>query len=123
LAPDTDVLWQTGATDLSGLPIEGRRTVPAAEMTRAMRQADVVVAHAGTGSALAAFEVGVTPLLVPRRRAHGEHVDDHQVVTAANLAARGLALTVDADDISVDHLVAAATGSVRRRRQPPVLEV
>jgi UDP-N-acetylglucosamine--N-acetylmuramyl-(pentapeptide) pyrophosphoryl-undecaprenol N-acetylglucosamine transferase len=123
LPRDAEVLWQTGVTDVTGLPIDGRRSVPAREMASAMREADVVVAHAGTGTALTAFEMGVVPVLVPRRRVHGEHVDDHQVVTAAALAARGLALASEADELCPDHLVTAAAGSVVRRRRPPVLEL
>jgi UDP-N-acetylglucosamine--N-acetylmuramyl-(pentapeptide) pyrophosphoryl-undecaprenol N-acetylglucosamine transferase len=123
LPPDAEVLWQTGATDVTGLGITARPSVPAGEMARAMRCSDVVVAHAGTGSALTAFEVGVVPVLVPRRRVHGEHVDDHQVVTAAALSTRGIALAAEADQLSLTHLAAAASGSVVRRHRPPTLEL
>lgn len=108
LPAEATVLWQTGATDVADLPIDGRRAVPEAELSAAMRAADVVVAHAGVGSALAAFEVGKCPLLVPRRVAHGEHVDDHQIQVAGELAARGLAVTTDAGKISHADLLAAA---------------
>jgi UDP-N-acetylglucosamine--N-acetylmuramyl-(pentapeptide) pyrophosphoryl-undecaprenol N-acetylglucosamine transferase len=123
LPRDADVLWQTGATDVTGLGIAARPTVPVSEMARAMRRSDVVIAHAGTGSALTAFEVGAVPVLVPRRRAHGEHVDDHQVVTAAALSTRGIALAAEADELTLAHLVSAASGSVVRRHRPPSLEL
>jgi UDP-N-acetylglucosamine--N-acetylmuramyl-(pentapeptide) pyrophosphoryl-undecaprenol N-acetylglucosamine transferase len=121
LPGDVDVLWQTGSTDLTGLPVSGAERIPAPEMTAAMREADVVVAHAGTGSALSAFEVGAVPVLVPRRHAFGEHIDDHQVTTARALVGRGLAVTAEADELSVEHLLGAATGSVVRRAIPPKL--
>src|SRR4051812_1211755 len=78
LPPETEVLWQTGATEVSDLGIEARAAMPADELTAAIREADVVVAHAGVGSALCALDVGKCPVLVPRRARHGEHVDDHQ---------------------------------------------
>lgn len=122
LPPAAEVLWQTGDTDVSGLGIEGHHAIPEAELSAAMREADVVVAHAGVGTALAAFEVGVCPLLVPRRFALGEHVDDHQRQIAAELAERGLAVSVDADEVDPDSLLAAATRRVVRRAQAPAFE-
>jgi UDP-N-acetylglucosamine--N-acetylmuramyl-(pentapeptide) pyrophosphoryl-undecaprenol N-acetylglucosamine transferase len=121
IPPEVDVLWQTGATDVSGLPIEGRVSVPAPELERAIREADVVIAHAGTGTALTAFELGRSPVLVPRRRAFDEHIDDHQVATARMLAGRGLATYAEVEDLDECRLEAAATRTVTRLEHPPAL--
>ena len=123
LPADVDVLWQTGATDTSGLPIVAYDQVPGPELEAAIRAADVVVAHAGTGTALTAFEAGQCPILVPRRRAGGEHVDDHQVVTARALAARGLAVYAEVEQIDLPLLEQAATQTVTRRDQVPPLRL
>ena len=40
--------------------------------------------------------------------AHGEHVDDHQIQIARELAQRGLALSVEADELTLEHLLDAA---------------
>ena len=112
LPPDADVLWQTGDTDVTGLGITGHHAIPERELTQAIREADVLVAHAGVGTALAALEVGKCPMLVPRRLAHGEHVDDHQIQIAGELSRRGLAVTVDADELTLDHLATAAATRV-----------
>jgi UDP-N-acetylglucosamine transferase subunit ALG13 len=72
-----------------------------------------VVAHAGTGSALAALEAGKCAILVPRERAHGEHVDDHQVEMARELAGRSLVVAREAADVTVADLEEAAAWSVR----------
>lgn len=119
IPPEAEVLWQTGDTDVSGLGIAGHEAIPERDLSQAMREADVVVAHAGVGTALAALEVGKCPLLVPRRVALGEHVDDHQVQIAGELGERGLAVTVDADELSLDHLLAAAAASVVSAAQAP----
>lgn len=121
LPTDAEVLWQTGATDVSGLPIHGRSTVPAPELEAAVMKADVVVAHAGTGTALTVFELGRCPVLVPRRHAHAEHVDDHQVETAKLLADRGLAVYAEAGQLDLRHLHDASSRSVVRLDRPPVL--
>ena len=123
LPPEAEVLWQTGDTDVSRFGIEGHYAIPEAELTVAMREADVVIAHAGVGTALAAFEVGKCPLMVPRRHAFGEHVDDHQIQIAAELGERGLTLTVDADDLSGEHLAAAARRSVGKAPAVPAFEI
>lgn len=120
LPPEAEVLWQTGDTDVSELGIRGHDAIPERELTEAMREADVVVAHAGVGTALAALEVGKRPLLVPRRFSLGEHVDDHQIQIAEELGKRGLCVTVDADELDADHLLEAARGRVRRPAQAPI---
>ena len=121
LPTDAEVLWQTGATDVADLPIDGRVAVPAPELEAAVAEADVVIAHAGTGTALTAFELGRCPVLVPRRVAHHEHIDDHQVGTAAALAKRGLALHAEVQELSEELLLTAAARSVARRPHLPVL--
>jgi UDP-N-acetylglucosamine transferase subunit ALG13 len=54
-----------------------------------MREADVVVTHAGVGSVLCAREAGHVPVVVPRLHRFGEHVDDHQLELVAALGADG----------------------------------
>jgi UDP-N-acetylglucosamine--N-acetylmuramyl-(pentapeptide) pyrophosphoryl-undecaprenol N-acetylglucosamine transferase len=108
LPPRVEVLWQTGDTDTSDLGVEGHYAIPECDLTQAMRDADVVVAHAGVGTALAALEVGKCPVLVPRRVAYAEHVDDHQTQIARELGARGLSRSVEADALSLEDLMAAA---------------
>ena len=98
LGPDTEVVWQTGSTDTTGLPIEARPEIPHTELVAAIKQSDLLVAHAGTGIALTAFQSGVCPVLVPREAAHREHVDDHQKQIADLLTEKGLAVgTLDGD--------------------------
>jgi UDP-N-acetylglucosamine--N-acetylmuramyl-(pentapeptide) pyrophosphoryl-undecaprenol N-acetylglucosamine transferase len=120
LPAGVEVTWQTGVTDVAGLPIAARAELPGDELDAAIAAADVVVAHAGTGSALAALNAGRCPLLVPRERAHGEHVDDHQREIAAELAGRGLALQRAADALALADLHAAATVRIERVPPPPL---
>ena len=60
------------------------------ELTEAMREASLVVAHAGVGSIVLALRAGKRPVVIPRLAARGEHVDDHQVQIAKRLDERGL---------------------------------
>ena len=110
--PDAQILWQVGPTDTSGLGIESHDVIPAGELAWAIGEADLVIAHAGIGSALTALEAGKRPVLLPRRQARGEHVDDHQVLIAEDLEQRELAVSRDVDELTVDDLRSAATSAI-----------
>ena len=51
--------------------------------------AERVVTHAGVGSILLAIRHGHLPVVMPRLKRNGEHVDDHQVELAERMAERG----------------------------------
>jgi UDP-N-acetylglucosamine--N-acetylmuramyl-(pentapeptide) pyrophosphoryl-undecaprenol N-acetylglucosamine transferase len=123
LPASAEVVWQTGETDTAGLPIHGRPTVAASDLDAAMAHADVVVAHAGTGSALAALDARRIPVLVPRLEALGEQVDDHQVLLAQELAERGLALARSVDQLDLRTLRLASMLSARRQNNPLPFEL
>ena len=118
LPEDAEVVWQTGHTDVSGLPVRAEPLMSAAKLTAYMRDADLVIAHAGVGSALDALEAGHRPLLLPRRASRGEHVDDHQAAVTAELVGRDLAVTAEAPDILPEHLEQAAVRRVQRVPPP-----
>jgi UDP-N-acetylglucosamine transferase subunit ALG13 len=113
VAPEgAEILWQTGSTDVSDRDIAAVSTMTTKDLFRAMKRADVVIAHAGVGSAIMAMKAGKCPILVPRERAHHEHVDDHQHEIAATLARAGLALTCDPPGLDGDLLSEAARRQV-----------
>lgn len=110
-----EVLWQTGSTPVDGLGIRPVVSLPAPELDAAIAAADLVIAHSGVGSAIAAIERGKAPLLVPRRHRRGEVVDDHQIQIGEELAKRGLAVCCEVDALSAEQLARAAALRVRRR--------
>lgn len=118
LAPGAEVLWQVGATDCTGLPVDGRVEVPAAELRAAIAAADLVIAHAGIGSCLAALDCGRCPVLLPRRPEHGEHVDAHQELIAGELDRRGLAVRRAPEELTAADLREAMTRAVGRLETP-----
>jgi UDP-N-acetylglucosamine transferase subunit ALG13 len=112
LPEESEVVWQVGETDATGLGIFTRKVIPHAELQAEMRAADVVVAHAGIGSALAALDVGKCPLLAPRERRYREHVDNHQNQIASALSALGLAVAHDAGSLTLDDLLDASRRTI-----------
>jgi UDP-N-acetylglucosamine transferase subunit ALG13 len=114
-----EVLWQTADTPVDDLPIRATPVLPAAELGAALGKADIVISHAGTGSALATLNAGRYPILATRDSARGEQIDDHQHELATELARRGLAMHRDAQSITIDDMVETLGTTVRRRAAPP----
>ena len=109
LPADSAVTWQLGpATRAEGLT-NAHDLIPEQDLLALMAEADVVVAHAGAGSALSALHSSKKPILIPRLSRHGEMIDDHQLLIGESLSRRGLALAVDAEDLSARHLREAAS--------------
>ncbi len=119
LPAETEVLWQTGDTDIEGLAIDGHVEIPERDLVQAIGESDLLIAHAGVGTALAALEAGRCPLLVPRRLHHGEHVDDHQIQIAEELSRRHLVVSCDADDLTLETLIDTASRRVATPAQDP----
>lgn len=120
---DAEVLWQTGCSQVDGLGIDAHRQIPARELEAAMAAADVVVSHAGVGSALSALESGRMPILVPREATHGEHVDDHQFAIADELSGRDLAISRRVEELRAEDLVRASDARVHEVEQPAPLAI
>jgi len=115
LPADVDVVWQVGSTDPGWRPPAGGRILPPAELRRAVARADVVVAHAGVGSALTALSAGRCPVLLPREQVHGEHVDDHQVQIATTIDSLGLAVGRRVEELTFADLRRAASVTITYR--------
>lgn len=56
--------------------------------------ADLIIAHAGAGTLIAALKKGKKVIAVPRLAAFGEHIDDHQLQISTMLADEGYLLQV-----------------------------
>jgi UDP-N-acetylglucosamine transferase subunit ALG13 len=84
----TDLFFQTGATaaDLRGFASEP--LLGAAEIARLYDEADLVVAHAGTGSIIECMLRGKPIIVLPRSAALHETRNDHQFATARRFAER-----------------------------------
>ena len=93
-----------GATCFDFLPYE--------RVVAHVRDARVVVSHAGVGSVLVALANGKRPVVVPRLRRFGEVVDDHQLAFARRLRREGLVdLVEDPDCLPAALAAAGANGS------------
>ena len=53
--------------------------LPYEEMQRYNREARIVITHGGPASFLDVLALGKVPIVVPRQKQYGEHVNDHQL--------------------------------------------
>lgn len=116
-----EIVWQTGYTDVSGLGISAVPWMSPEELASKLRLADVVVTHAGMGATLDALEARRLPVVVPRRQAFDEQVDDHQVELADRLDRLGLAISRDVAELTFEALVSATGWDVQQVDEIPPL--
>jgi UDP-N-acetylglucosamine transferase subunit ALG13 len=93
------------------------------DMENAMRRATAVVSHGGPGSIMLASYCGKKPIVVPRRKALGEHVDDHQLVFARRLASEGEIGLAESEQRLRELLDDALAATARERPAPTFDEV
>ncbi len=86
----TPLVAQSGASRYEPQALEPTAWLTPALMQQRIADARYLLGHAGAGFIATALQAGKRPIVVPRRAAHGEHVDDHQQQLAAKLEALGL---------------------------------
>lgn len=107
-----DVFAQIGPTEWRPSHIASVPFLEADECHRRIRDASLVVAHAGMGSILTALELGKPIVVMPRRSDLAEHRNDHQMATAKWFLAQGrIAVAMHEEELiarldEVDHIKA-----------------
>lgn len=116
--PDVRLAWQIGNTPVCDAELSGevRKWWPADELSAEILASDVVITHAGVGTILTVLRSGQCPVVIPRMKQLGEHVDDHQNELAAFLAERELAVVVRPGDDLANAVAAASARRVTRRQ-------
>jgi len=55
------------------------------EFVEQIKNAEIVVGHAGAGTIMTALQYGIKPIVIPRLSKYKEHIDDHQYELARAL--------------------------------------
>ena len=97
-----DVFAQIGEGDYwpSAFPAAGFLTP--LQFHERLERASAIVSHAGTGTIIAALQLGKPLLVLPRRADFGETRNDHQRATADHFAAKGQILVAPDEDALVE---------------------
>jgi len=87
--------WQVGFMNAGNLPGIKHEQIDRTDFLEAITRADVVICHGGIGVITDCLSSGKIPLVIPRRKSFGEHVDDHQVEIVNFLSEKGLAINLE----------------------------
>lgn len=88
----SDVFAQIGRSEYRPRAIQTAQFLAPGEFERRMDEASAVVAHAGTGTIIAALQRGKPLLVLPRLSKFDETRNDHQVPTAKHFGDAGYVL-------------------------------
>ncbi|NBB63335.1 glucuronosyltransferase [Pseudomonas sp. ODNR1LW] len=90
LAPtlDEEIFGQIGHGCPSPKNFASSATLPPIEFEKKFSAARLIISHAGIGTVLAARKHGKPIIIFPRRSGLGEHRNDHQLATCAQLQGR-----------------------------------
>jgi UDP-N-acetylglucosamine transferase subunit ALG13 len=104
-----ETVWQLGDTKRDDkLPGRVFDYMSPDDITRAAREADVVVTHAGVGTLIELLAMGIFPVLAVRRLSRQEHVDDHQTELADFVTAKDIGVAVEGPELNAAVLEHAA---------------
>lgn len=83
-----EVIMQTGFSTYEPQYCQWSKLIPYQQMVQNVADARIVITHGGPASFIMPLQVGKIPIVVPRQHQYDEHVNDHQVEFARNVAER-----------------------------------
>ena len=111
-----EIFAQTGYSDYEPEYYAFQRFLDHEEFERIETQAELVIAHGGTGAVMGALKKGKKVIAVPRKYELGEHNDDHQIQMVSQLAESGLILCCEDTDTLGEMIREIKSGSCRTFR-------
>lgn len=83
-----DIIVQTGYSTYEPKHCEWQKLYSYHKMLELVKQARIVITHGGPSSFMMSLQIGKIPLVVPRQKKYGEHVNNHQLVFSKVVAER-----------------------------------
>lgn len=83
-----DVIIQTGYSTYEPKYCKWDKLIPYKQMIKNVEDARIVITHGGPASFIMPLQIGKIPIVVPRQKKFDEHVNDHQLEFARNVAER-----------------------------------
>ena len=83
-----EIVMQTGSSTYIPQYCEYKKIFSYQEMLANVSRAHIVVSHGGPSSFIMSLQFGKVPIVVPRKKEYGEHVNNHQVEFVKQVAMR-----------------------------------
>lgn len=129
--PDRQIVAQTGASGTAFDKIDCRPFLTQSEFREMAEKADLIVSHAGMGTILTAAELGKPIIVMARKAELGEHRNDHQAATVAEMSklpnviacedAQSLAGAIDAA-LKIQHNSAPTGANISARASDELID-
>ncbi|MDS2383953.1 glycosyltransferase [Streptococcus pneumoniae] len=94
-----DVFIQTGFSDYEPVYCQWKNLISYDEMNRYIDEANIIITHGGPATFMAVIAKEKIPIVVPRLKKFGEHVNDHQMEFCSKILSEGYELSL-INDIS-----------------------
>lgn len=94
-----DVIIQTGYSTYEPKYCQWDKLIPYKQMIKNVEDARIVITHGGPASFIMPLQIDKAPIVVPRQKKFDEHVNDHQVEFARNVAQR-MGTIIPVEDIN-----------------------
>ena len=89
---EQEIFAQTGCSIYKPQFFSHKEYIDFGEMVKFIQKSDIVITHAGIGTAILCLSLGKIPILFPRDVAFGEHLDNHQIDFARKMEVFGKVL-------------------------------
>ena len=98
---EDELIIQNGYSDYKILNCEHRQFYSFSEIMELYEKARIIVTHGGPSSFIQALQIGKIPIVVPRQKKYGEHVNCHQLEFGRAVSERynNIILIEDTDDL------------------------
>lgn len=83
-----EVIMQTGFSTYQPKYCEWEKLYPFSKMKEFVEKARIVITHGGPSSFIMPLQIGKIPVVVPRQKRYGEHINDHQIDFCREVARR-----------------------------------
>lgn len=90
-----EIFIQSGTSTCEPRHIQHSPYLEKKDMDARVADCSILICHAGVGTILTGLKAGKKVIVVPRRAAFGEHVDDHQLEIAQSFARAGYVRAVE----------------------------
>lgn len=102
---DEDIVIQTGFSTYKPRHCNCQKWFSYKQMAEYVENARIIISHGGPSSFIAPLRIGKTPIVVPRQKKFGEHVNDHQVDFCRQVAEKMGTIFVVEDVITLPDII------------------
>lgn len=96
-----EVIIQSGFSTYSARNCRFEKLIPYSQMIKNIEEARIVITHGGPATFIMPLQIGKIPVVVPRMKKFGEHVNNHQLEFAKMVSSRqgNIILIEEIDDL------------------------